>query len=166
MAEEQEEKSGPDLKKIMMMAFVVLNFAAVLGGAYMVYISTIGYVPPVRSEAELNAEIEKVKEQLLAAPEVLYSMDTFNTNLEGLPRRFIRVEMSVEMYDQRGFEELISKETQARDAVMHIVNAKRLQDIDSVQGKLHLKTQIVAKLNKMMDHGVVKGVFFTKFQVQ
>jgi flagellar FliL protein len=164
--EKQEEKSGPNLKKILVMAFVVFNFVGVLGSAYMVFAATVGYVPPVKSDAELNKEINEVKKTLMAAPEVLYAMDTFNTNLEGLPRRFIRVEMSVELYDQRGFEELISKETEARDGVMRIVNAKHLHEVDSIQGKLQLKTEIASRLNEIMDHGVVKGVYFTKFQVQ
>jgi flagellar FliL protein len=165
-AEAAAEGQGRDLKKIITFAFVALNVVGVAVGAYLVYTATIGYVPPVRTIQELNAELEKLKKELTAEPKVLYSMDTFNTNLNGLPRKFIRMEMSIEMYDQRGFEEIISKEVKARDSVMRIVNAKQLEDIDSVQGKLQLKTEIVAKLNDLLDHGVVKGVYFTKFQVQ
>jgi len=70
------------------------------------------------------------------------------------------------MYDQEGFEELVTMGGQAQDAIMRIVNAKRLAQIDHVQGKLKLKTEVVAKLNDLMSRGVVKNVYFTKFQVQ
>lgn len=166
MAEEEKEKgSGPDIGKILSIALVVLNFAVVGGGAYLAYLGTLGHERKSVSDNELNAEINELRAKLQTKP-VVYSMDTFNTNLEGLPRRFIRLELAVEMYDQEGFEELVTMGGEAQDAIMRIVNSKRLAQIDHVQGKLQLKTEVVAKLNDLMSRGVVKNVYFTKFQVQ
>ena len=166
MAEEKEEKApSRDIGKILSIGFVVLNFIIVGGGAYLVYEGTMGLEQSSISEAQLNAEISELRATLQTKP-VVYSMETFNTNLEGLPRRFVRMELAVEMYDQEGFEELVTMGGQAQDAIMRIVNAKRLTQIDHVQGKLKLKTEVVAKLNDLMSRGVVKNVYFTKFQVQ
>jgi flagellar protein FliL len=157
--------SGMGVKKILTIALIVGNFLIVGGGAYLTYLGTLGQERPSLSNAELDAEIVALRKELQTTP-VTYSMETFNTNLEGLPRRFIRMEMSVEMFDQEGFEELVTMGGQARDAIMRIVTAKTLDEVDHVQGKLHLKNEITRTLNELMTRGVVKNVYFTKFQVQ
>lgn len=166
MEEQAQTGSKPrDIKKIMTFAFAFVNLLTMFAGAYMVYMGTLGYEPKVTSEAELNREIQSLRESLQTEP-VIYTMQTFNTNLEGLPRRFVRMELAVEMYDQEGFEEIVTSGGKSRDAIMKIVNAKTLDEIDSVQGKLSLKTELIAQVNQMLDRGVVKDLYFTKFQVQ
>jgi len=167
MAEAESAQSGKkvDVKKMMSVVFIVLNLVVVGGGAYLTYAGTLGHHKSSISETELNSEITKLREELQTTP-VTFNMEAFNTNLEGLPRRFIRLEMAVEMYDQEGFEELVTMGGGARDSIMKVVNSKRLQDIDHIQGKLNLKSEIGSTLNGLMHRGVVKNVYFTKFQVQ
>ncbi len=164
---EAEEKPKPkvDMKKILAMIFVVANTFTVGGGAYMVYASTLGFKSPKLNEDELNKEMVDFR-KTLEEPTIYYTMDPFNTNLEGLPRRFIRVEVSVEMYDKEGFEELVTLGGHARDSIMRILNSKHFDQVETVQGKLHLKNDIIAYLNDALKRGVVKNVYFTKFQVQ
>ena len=167
MAEANTGADAPkkDLKKLFSLAFALVNLLTMGAGSYLVYASTIGFQYPVSSDAELMREIQSVRESLQTEP-VTYTMETFNTNLEGLPRRFIRLELAVEMYDQEGFEEIVTSGGQSRDAIMRIVNSKRLEEIDSVQGKLALKTELMAQINQMLHRGVVKDIYFTNFQVQ
>jgi flagellar protein FliL len=160
-----QEKPPLNIKKILGIIFVVVNFLVVGGGAFATYAATIGYVPKVVSEKELNDSYEKLRAELQAEP-IMYTMETFNTNLVGLPRQFIRLEVNVEMYSQEGYEELFQQDSQARDAVMRILNGKKLEDLEPVQGKLRLKNEISAMLNDILHRGVVKNVYFTKFQVQ
>jgi len=168
MAEEQGlEQSKPkiDFKKILTIAAVVLNFAVVGAGAYAVYAGTLGHHRPTDRDADLDAEMVKLREMLDKAP-IMYAMDSFNTNLDGFPRRFLRLEMSVEMYDNEGFEELVTLGGESRDAIMRILNGKKFEDLETIQGKLHLKNDIVSHLNGALKRGVVKNVYFTKLQVQ
>lgn len=166
MAEEnKQEKPKTDLKKILKLLFVGLNFVVVGGGAFLVYSGTLGHKSPKATEEELNREMVELR-KILDEPPVLYSMDIFNTNLDGLPRRFVRVEVSVEMYNKEGFEELVTLGGQSRDAITRILNNKKYAQIESVQGKLQLKNEIVAHLNGALKRGVVKNIYYTKFQVQ
>lgn len=167
MADNEKDGGGKrlNIKKIMSISFVVANFIVVSSGAYMTYAGTLGNNLKAVSNDELNQEIIELRKTLQTTP-VTYTMETFNTNLEGLPRRFIRLEMSVEMYDQEGFEELVTMGGEARDAIMRVVNSKTLDDIDNVQGKLNLKSDLANTMNKLMTRGVVKNVYFTKFQIQ
>lgn len=164
-AENTAAKPGLDLKKIATLGFIVINLVVTGGGAYATYAATLGHKPKVVSERELASIQETLQKELEIEP-ILYTMETFNTNLEGLPRKFIRLEINVEMYSQEGFEELFSNDGQARDALMRILNGKTLEDVETVQGKLHLKNEIAGELNDLLHRGVVKNVYFTKFQVQ
>jgi flagellar FliL protein len=167
MAEEKAESAKPpvNVKKILSLLFAVVNMVVVGGGAYLVYASTLGHKTPAALDEDLNKEMVEFR-KTLDEPAIMYNMDSFNTNLEGLPRRFVRVEMSVEMHNKEGFEELVTLGGQGRDAIMRILNGKHFEDIDSVQGKLKLKNDIIAYLNDNLKRGVVKNVYFTKFQVQ
>lgn len=160
-----QEPKKRDIGKILKWGFAVFNLLIVSGGAYLVYAGTLGHEYKSATEAQLNREIASLRASLQTKP-VVYTMETFNTNLEGLPRRFIRLEMAVEMYDQEGFEEIVTSGGETRDSLMRIVNSKRLQDIDTVQGKLALKSELMAKINQLLNRGVVKDLYFTKFQVQ
>jgi len=167
MAEEKEAAAKPaiNFKKILAIAFVAVNFITLGGGAYLVYAGTLGHESAIAKEADLNSELIEFRKSLEVAP-VIYTMDAFNTNLEGLPRRFVRVEMSVEMYDKEGFEELVTLGGQSRDAINRILNGKKFDELETVQGKLKLKNQISSHLNEALKRGVVKNIYFTKFQVQ
>jgi flagellar FliL protein len=168
MAEEKEkaaEKPPMNLKKMLSIMFAVVNCVVVGGGTYMAYAGTLGFRTPKALEEDLNREMVEFRKSQ-EEPAILYAMDPFNTNLEGLPRRFIRVELSVEMYDKEGFEELVTLGGQGRDAIIRILNGKHFDDIETVQGKLQLKNDIISYLNDSLKRGVVKNVFFTKFQVQ
>lgn len=166
MAEEAAQtKPARDIKKLLTYAFMGLNLIVLGIGTYLVYTSTLGVVPKKTTNEEAELELAKFEQSLRGDP-VLYTMTPFNTNLEGLPRRLIRLEMSLEMMDEEGYEEVIGIEPQARDSIMRILNGKTFGDVETVQGKLHLKNEIVAKLNSELRKGVVKNVYFSELVVQ
>ena len=168
MAKEEEKTDGKpprDFKKILTIAFMAVNLGVVGTGAYLVYASTLGHQRKVLSDEAAAKELAHFEETLRGDP-VLYTMTPFNTNLDGVPRRLIRVDMSLEMMDEEGYEEVIGMAPQARDSIMRILNGKTFDDVETVQGKLQLKNQIVAELNSALKKGVVKNVYFNELVVQ
>lgn len=171
MAEEEEatEKTegggGSNLGGLLLMVFMLLNLGTLGGGAFFVYSNTIGYKKAITTEEMAKRELASFEERLAEGP-VMFTMDPFNTNLDGVPRRLIRVQMSLEMLDARGFEEVVGLGAQARDRVVQILNQKQFDDVETVQGKLHLKNQIIAQLNSFLDKGVVQNVYFSDFVIQ
>lgn len=166
MAEESGNAEKKDMSKLLSIGFLVLNMVVMGGGAFVVYQSTLGFENPSVSEAELNKELEEFKKKLASNEDVLYSMDTMTTNLNGIPRRTVRVDLSLEMMDAEGFEEIMGISAEARDRIMRILNEKNFGEIESVQGKLQLKNEIIAGVNNFLDKGVVKNVYFTDLVVQ
>ncbi|MCB0363861.1 MAG: flagellar basal body-associated FliL family protein [Bdellovibrionaceae bacterium] len=166
MAEEEgSKKPKKDMGKILTLAFMVVNLGVLGGGAFLVYSSTLGHKPAVSTEEELNKELVEFRKSLQQNP-VMYTMETFNTNLDGVPRRLIRMELSLEMLDEEGFEEVISLGAEARDAIVRILNTTVYTEVETVQGKLHLKNRIISQLNGFLDKGVVRNVYFSDFVVQ
>ena len=159
------EQPTRDIGKILLIGYLSLNLTAMAIGSFLVYRATVGYETPAARSAALDREIASFRASLQDRP-LVYTLDQFNTNLNGIPRRLIRVEMNLEMLDAEGFEEIILSGPQAKDAVVRILNAKSFDDVESVQGKLHLKNEIIAQLNGLLERGVVKDIYFSDFVVQ
>ena len=159
------EKPAKDIGKILGLVFVVFNLAVLGGGAFLVFKSTIGHEVKSTSEVEAIRELASFEESLSAGP-VMYSLEAFNTNLDGVPRRLIRMELSLEMLDTEGFEEVVELGPEARDSIVKILNSKTFNEVETVQGKLHLKNQIITQLNSFLDKGVVQNVYFSDFVIQ
>lgn len=159
------EKPKRDFKKLFGFAFAGVNILVLGFGVYLVFASTLGVQSKKLSNEQAEKDLEKFEESLRGDP-VLYTMQTFNTNLDGVPRRLIRLDLSLEMMDEEGYEEVIGITPQARDSIMRILNAKTYNDVETVQGKLQLKNQIIADLNSSLRKGVVKNVYFNELVVQ
>lgn len=166
--EKDGKKKSLNMGLIMTIAFAVLNLAVMGGGAYLVYASTIGWHPPKVTETDLRTEEEKQAEAGRDLAPYIYTMDKFTVNLDGEPKRSIRIEVNLEMLSQNGFEEVINtrNRARARDRIVRILNGQTFYELESIQGKLFLKNKIASEINSMLNDGVVKDVFFSDFVVQ
>jgi flagellar FliL protein len=164
--ENQQESTKLDIAKLGSWVLAVLNFVALCGGGYLVYKSTVAYEPPSIREEQIYEKFKDERASAEKAEPVLYSMEPFTVNLNGTPQRMIRVQMTLEMLDKDGFEEVVTLGPQARDAIVRILNNKEFKDVETIQGKLFLKDQIAVTLNEFLHDGVVKDVYFGGFLVQ
>lgn len=173
MAEEKKEgqpaKKPIDKMMLLSVGFAVINLIVLGSGVYMAYMGTLGWHPPTITEEQLAAEHEKAQttNNVESGP-LLYTMEKFTVNLDGEPRRVIRLEINLEMLNKDGFEEIINLDNRAksRDKIVQILNSKTFAELETIQGKLFLKDQIATELNTLLKEGVVKNIFFTEFAVQ
>lgn len=178
MAEKKDEGKAEAPKKklpmgmILQLGFVVLNLAVTGLGVYWVYSATLGWHEPSITEQQLAEEKEaaehKMEAQGAEAGPLVYTMDKFTVNLDGEPKRTIRIEVNLEMLGKDGFEEIINSDNRAkaRDSIVKILNGKSFNELESIQGKLFLKDKIAMEVNSILDKGVVKDVYFSEFVVQ
>lgn len=147
--------------------FATLNLGVMGAGTYMVYVSTIGWEPPVITEDIAKRDVASLKSQYEFTP-LIYTMDKFTVNLDGEPKRTIRLEINLQMLGAEGFEEVMGPENKARvrDSIVRILNEKTFSELDSIQGKLFLKDRIAREVNTLLNKGIVKDVFFSDFVVQ
>lgn len=165
-ANEGTSKTKLDTGKLLSLVLAAFNLVALGGGGYLVHKSTIAYeMPTVREPAALE-ELNKDRENAENSEPVMYTMEPLTVNLNGTPQRMIRLEMTLEMLDKEGFEEVVTLGPRARDTVVQLLNNKEFKDVETIQGKLFLKDQIAINLNQFMKKGVVKDVYFSNFLVQ
>lgn len=154
------------LSKFLLPFVAAINLIVMGGGAFLVYQSTLGYESPVLREPAAFEALRHSREGSEIGEGVFYSMPIFTVNLAGTPRRLIRVEMTFEMLDKDGFEEIVRNSPAARDSIVRILNRTSYDDIETIQGKLFLKDQIAVTLNRSLKDGVVKDIYFNEFLVQ
>lgn len=168
MADEEKEGNGEEKKDnsgLLKLVFLLVNLIVTGGGAALTYFNTLGYQEPIISEYTEEAKLEEMRLYMEENP-IVYTMEPFTVNLRGRPKKTIRMEMSVEMLSEDGFEELIRMGGKARDEIVHILNGKKFSELESIQGKLFLKDQIARRINTYLKRGVVKDIYFSDFVVQ
>ncbi len=148
---------------ILTVFLVSLNFAGLGAGAYLAYVSTIGYSSPEITEQKLR-DVAGLPSHLDQGP-MVYTMDKFVANLAGEPKRTVRIQVNLDMINAQSFSEIMDEENRARarDTILRILNEKTFSDLESLQGKLFLKDEIVKNVNKSLKIGLVKDVYFSDF---
>ena len=97
----------------------------------------------------------------------LFSLDTFIVNLADTGRsRYLRVTMDLELAFPTDAGKLQKKLPQVRDSILMILPSKQFDDIASMEGKMALRDEIIAKINGLFTRNVVTNIFFTEFVVQ
>ncbi|PWU12793.1 MAG: flagellar protein FliL [Bdellovibrio sp.] len=173
MAEEQGVPTGGIMGKlpaILTASFAVLNLLVTGAGAYLVYVSTLGYEAPSIREEEL-AQVRKLASEAGTQEgdqPLVYTMDKMTLNLAGEPKRLMQIEVNLEMLNRESFEQIMDVEARAkvRDRVLSLLGEQTFDEIEPIQGKLFLKDRLAREINSMLEGGVVKNVFFSEFVVQ
>lgn len=168
MAEENKPAPGPsrNIGPILQILGAVICLGGSGGGAYLTYISTLGWESPKITEEQLQRSVASTENEVKEP--FIYTMDKFTVNLDGEPKRTIRVEVNLEMLGKEGFEEVINTENRAkaRDRIVRILNGQSFADLESIQGKLFLKQSISSEINGILKTGIVKDIYFSEFIVQ
>ena len=154
-------------KLVIIVLSVCLVFIIILGAGLFVMFSKLSSLdeavnPKVEDEVEQAAE-GAVAEGL--GPR--YSLQPFIVNLadEG-GNRFMRVTMDLELQNALITEELVQRLPQIRDSILMILPTRRVVDIQSTEGKVTLRDEILATINGLLKTGSVENIYFTEFVIQ
>lgn len=153
------------LPKILLYGFIGINAVIMLGGTYVIYDIKLSYQRPEINESTETGSLAKEREAK-DTRSVILSMDPFVANLDGAPKKVLRTTIHLEMLNEEGYEEAMDLGPVARDQIMRILNSKNFHDIETIQGKLFLKDQIVVALNGLLKQGTIKEIYFGEFVVQ
>lgn len=166
-AKEANKSKAGGLAKLFPIIFAVVNLSVVGAGAFLVYKGTLGWKKPILTDEMLEKERLQVLEEVSKEP-LLYTLEKFTVNLDGEPKRTIRVEVNLEMAEAEGIEEIMSPDNRvrARDRIIGILHEKSFTDLETLQGKLFLKDLIAKEMNHILSRNYVKEVFFSEFVVQ
>jgi len=96
----------------------------------------------------------------------MFPLEPFIVNIyDGQELRYLKVKVELEMAGATKAD-MDSRLAPIRDAVLVLLSAKTLHDIQDVQGKTQLKEEILVAINKIIAPGKIGKVYFTDFVVQ
>lgn len=97
----------------------------------------------------------------------MFPLELFTVNLlSESGRRYLKVEMNLELEGEELAVELEKKKPVLRDVIIRILSSKSLEEVSTIKGKETLKEEIVTDLNQRVKDGKIKNVYFTDFVVQ
>jgi len=151
-------------RKLVIFIIIPAIFASIIGAVSFVVFNKMSFFS---SQAEKESESEKAPENNSEAMMSVYSLDTFIVNLADKGgRRFLRVTMVLELKDKSFATEIDKRLSKIRDSILMILPTKRFEDINSVEGKIALRGEIMTKLNSILKAGSITNIYFIEFVIQ
>jgi flagellar FliL protein len=176
MAEEEKEEkqeegsekksSGGGGNVVLILIVVLLVLVLAIGGV-------VAYLMLSGDEAEDATVVkqEKVEKKRHRGDDTtigpMYPLDKFTVNLMSENgRRFLVVKMNLEEDSEELTPELDKKTPMIRDIIISILSSKTVEEITTAKGKEKLKEEIIAQINRHLDDGEIRHVYFTEFVIQ
>ncbi len=180
--DEEQTPEGGEKKKsnlLLIIILIVLVLVLVIGGLIAFLMMGNGDAAAESSHApktevssgshgeEGEEAPARVSDASLTEVGLMYPLDIFTVNLlSESGRRYLKVEMNLEIEGEELSPELDTKKPIFRDIIIRILSSKSPEEISTIKGKEKLKEQIVDELNMRLKDGKVKNVYFTDFVVQ
>lgn len=118
-------------------------------------------------EAPVESESGGSHEDISTEAGIMFPLDLFTVNLlSESGRRYLKVEMNLELEGEELAHELETKKPILRDVIIRILSGKSLEEVSTIKGKETLKEEILSDLNRRVKDGKIKNVYFTDFVVQ
>ncbi len=158
-------EEGSEIKKLM--RIIIIAFAVLLvlmgGGFYVLWNKTLP-IDPQAEQAENEAAEEAIEPDTIRP---VFSLDAFIVNLSDKGgTRYLRTTMDLELTNNDTATEIEQRLPQIRDAILMTIPAKTSKDINTIQGKIALRNEIMEKLNAFIKSGSITNIYFTEFVIQ
>ena len=186
--EEKEKEIAPEggaekksSKMLLIIIVAVLVLILVIGGVIVALMSGGGEETAASSHAEAPAHADEAAKEDHGKPEksgghgeeslsevgIMFPMEIFTVNLlSESGRRYLKVEMNLELEGEELAIELETKKPVLRDVIIRILSGKSLEEVSTIKGKETVKEEILSDLNARIKDGKIKNVYFTDFVVQ
>jgi flagellar FliL protein len=162
-AEEAHEgpgkKGGSKLKLIIVIVGV------------MVVLSAGGFAVKAFVFSDKNAETDEAEAEAKKAPEPgMAALSPFIVNLadEG-SQRFLKCQLVLETVDTETADGIIGNEIltpKLRDTILLTLSAKTVAEVASAEGKVKLRSELLTRINAILENKGVSAVYFAEFVVQ
>ncbi|MCX8085091.1 MAG: flagellar basal body-associated FliL family protein [Calditerrivibrio sp.] len=184
MAEEKEEKVVEGDKKKSKLKLIILLLVVVLllgGGGFVAYMMLFKNKADTTAQGDAPAKEDKTVDKKDKAGEkknakggkdaknktIVYSMGAIIVNLadQGV-QRYLKVQIALELDNPKLEEEMKKREPQIKDIIISVLSSKTVADVNTPQGKIALKQEIIKRANMVIVEGEITDLFFSEFIVQ
>jgi flagellar protein FliL len=150
-------------KNIIIIAGIALIVFAVIGGGFfMLWQKLSAMEKPKEGQA---AKASEKSDHGSMGP--VFPLESFIVNLSDQGgKRYLRITMGLELGDPKSAEELTKRLPQIRDSILMILPSRKVEELQTTEGKHSLRTEIVSNLNELLGKEIVKKIYFTEFVIQ
>jgi flagellar FliL protein len=153
-AKEDQAPKKSKIKLIIIIATVVLLIGA--GGFF-------GY-SKFKKNTGAKAATQKTEKVSIICP-----LKSFVVNLldkSGVGKRYLKVTIEIEVGKEADKLLIDSNNPQLRDSILLLLSNQTLNDINTMEGKLELKQELLSRMKQILGEGVVSRIYFTEFVIQ
>jgi flagellar FliL protein len=166
LEEEIEETEGEEDKKSkipMKMIVLVLLFLVLSGGGFFLWKG--GVLANFTQKSEPDKKVAAAGDKQDIGP--IFPLETFIVNLVDLHgKRYLKVKVDLELDAEKLKEEIERRLPQVKDAILTLLSSKGFEDINSFEGKVQLRAEVISILNQFLKTGMITNLYFTEFIVQ
>ncbi|MFA6687640.1 MAG: flagellar basal body-associated FliL family protein [Desulfuromonas sp.] len=160
MADEEKQDKGGRGRLILIVAGVTVVLLSVGVAAYLLGVNSSG-------SSVAGGTDGSAYDQGRTTIGPMVNIDDFIINiLDKNETRYLKAAITLELESEATAAEVMERMAQIRDAILLLIGNKTFAELSDLQGKLQLRAEIIARLNKLLTKGKVKGIYFTEFVVQ
>lgn len=113
---------------------------------------------------EQALEIKPIKPRGAKVFSLIVHLGSFEVQLGDLGGdRAFKVGIELDVDSPALDREIIQRASQINTTVKTLLGAKTFNEIQSVEGKIILKNELIANLNRMLETGKVRNIYFSEF---
>lgn len=161
-----EEEKGKDSSPRKLVKVIIILFCAIL----LLVLVVVGGLLALRMGLAANllgALQVETQRNITKEPEFMYEVPEIVVNFNGIEnRRFLSVKFYLGFDEPKLQQELEKRMPEIRDAVNNILWVKKVDDINTPEGKESLREEIFETINGMLNSGELRGVYFWHLMIQ
>ena len=174
-AQEAAPAAAPKAKPPLMVILLAVNTVAALAAVGMLYYKfKIFKRPPITESAEAAKLKKKFEKPKLVGPPGSLKFDTVTINLAQAQAgtggenkiHYASVAFTITTADQGGMHKLEEIRPLLQDRLISMVAKRQYGEVNSVQGRYLLRTQLRELANQLAKEPLATDVYFTEFVVQ
>jgi len=124
--------------------------------------------PVIAEETEIQRRQEELKTPPKPAENPLISFDqmTVNIAMTSGKSHYATIAFTLEARDQEAVDMVNAKRTLILDKIIATLGKRQVTELNTIQGKLLLKSELLRQFNEMTKPGAVSDMYFSNFILQ
>ena len=169
MAEEnaKEEEPKKEEKKGSALKFIIIGVAVLIlaGGGFVAW--QLFFAQESGDTAQEAIPSDDQVAEIDEASTKAFALETFVVNLNDPGgKRYLKTNIALEYATEEMGEELKRRLPQLRDLILLLLSSKSLDDIQTVDGKIALRRELIQRINQILTTGKIRNLYFTEFVIQ
>lgn len=150
-------------KTIIIIAAAGLLVLGIVGGGFFIMYKKLSEIDKIKAGIE-TAAAPKVEQPAIGP---VFPLESFIVNLaDPGGKRYLRVTMQLELKDAKMTDEVTQRLPQVRDCILTVLPTRKVDDLQSAEGKTGLRNELISSLNELLGAGSITKIYFTEFVIQ